>query len=333
MIDSGAHWMWVQSSGVLISIQIIGLDICWRRASLFVVSLENHRSDEKWLESWVRKLFPVRLFNNLYPFLYIGFVKQYTPGGCPKIQDGCVQELEADLITYFMFRVGTEFGIDLLYLALERVQMLAEMKKKESEGKRYTYVEVQSKALGYDKVMLMDDWTEQVLTFSFVACFNVILPAISFIALLTNLIETRMVAYRASCFVKRPLPAGARGIGAWRQMLVIVEIIAVIVNLGFAMFVLTPLKSQEPLKKCLWFLVGEHVALFAKFALKSKFPKLPRDIENIAEQQQEVIRRTFVDLEHHRVEADIIVESLPDVGPRAMSGRDFSFPPADTIPE
>jgi hypothetical protein len=333
MVDSGAHWMWIQSSGVLISIQIIGLDRCWRRASLFVVSLENHRSDSKWLESWVRKLFPFRLFNNLYPFLYIGFIKQYMRGGCPKIQDGCVQELETDLITYFILRVIAEFGIDQIYLALVRAQMLAEMKKKEAEGKRYTYVEVQSKAFAYDKVMLMDDWTEQVLTFAFVACFNVILPAISFIALLTNLLETRMVAYRNACFLKRPLPAGARGIGAWRQMLVLVEIIAVIVNLGFAMFVLAPLKSQDSLKKCLFFLVGEHVALFSQWLLKSKFPPLPRDVENIAEQQQQDVKRTFVDLEHHRVEAEVLVEKVPDVGPRALSSHDLSFNAEDPISE
>merc|ERR1719387_595760 len=123
--------------------------------------------------------------------------------------------------------------------------MLAEMKKKEAQGRTYTYVEVQSKAWSYDKVMLVDDWTEQVLTFSFVACFNVILPAISLIALLANLLETRLVAYRNACFLRRPLPAGAKGIGAWRQMLVLIEMIAVIVNLGFAIFILTPLKSQD----------------------------------------------------------------------------------------
>merc|ERR1719359_2482574 len=109
MVHEGEHWLWIRMSGVLISFQILVLDRCWRYASKFVVSLENHRSERKWLESWVRKLFPVRLFNNLYPFLYIGFFKQFTREGCPQTQDGnfegCISELETDLITYFLLRV------------------------------------------------------------------------------------------------------------------------------------------------------------------------------------------------------------------------------------
>merc|ERR1719421_2358529 len=321
MVHEGHHWLWIRMSGVLISFQILALDRCWRYASKFVVSLENHRSEGKWLESWVRKLFPVR------------FIKQFTREGCPKTQDGCLQELEADLITYFILRIIAEFAIDLMYLGLVRAQMLAEMKKNEARGRTYTYVEVQSKAWSYDTMMLMDDWTEQMLTFAFVACFNVILPAISLIALLANLLETRLVAYRNACFLKRPLPAGAKGIGAWRQMLQLIEIIAVITNLGFAVFVLTPLKSQDLMKKGMWFLVAEHVSLLVMFFFKSNFPKMPRDIENVAERQHQDVKRTLVDLDHHPVDAEVVVEQLPDVGPRALMVRDSSFPPSGGILE
>lgn len=317
MVDKKAHWMWVQSAALLITMQIIVLDKCWRLASKFIANLENHRSEAKWLESWVAKMFPVRLFFNLYPFLYIGFMKQYTKEGCPRIQDGCLHELETDLITYFILRVVAEFGLDLMFLIWVRLQIIAEMKRKESQGSTLIYAEVQSKAWDYGPVMLMDDWTDQVMTFAFVACFSVILPAISFIALLTNLIETRAVAYRNACFLRRPLPIGANGIGAWRNMLLLIEIIAVMVNFGFAVFVMSPLKTEETSWKVVVFLVGEHLVLLAKFVLHSKFPRIPRDISNLAYQQQQDIKRTFVDLEHHRVQADVITKPVPDVGPRA----------------
>lgn len=318
MVDVGAHWMWIQSAAFLISMQIIVIDKCWRYASMFVVHLENHRSETTWQESWVQKMFPVRLFINFYPFLYIGFIKQWTREGCPRIPDGCLQELETDLISYFVLRIVAELALDVAYLAWVRLQMLNEMMKKESQGHTYTYVEVQSKAMNYDKVMLMDDWTEQVLTFAFVACFNVVLPAISFIALLANLMETRLVAFRNVCYMRRPLPVAANGIGAWRQMLLLIEIVAVIINVGFAIFVMSPIKQQEPAMKCILFLGSEHVILVVKVIIKAKFPAVPQDIANIAQQQQQDVKRTFVDFEHHRVKAEVVVEQAPDVGPRAL---------------
>eukprot|EP00746_Dinoflagellata_sp_MGD_P068608 gnl/MRDRNA2_/MRDRNA2_28213_c0_seq1.p1 gnl/MRDRNA2_/MRDRNA2_28213_c0~~gnl/MRDRNA2_/MRDRNA2_28213_c0_seq1.p1 ORF type:complete len:895 (-),score=119.75 gnl/MRDRNA2_/MRDRNA2_28213_c0_seq1:94-2778(-) len=324
-IDRSAHWMWIQSAALLISLQIFVLDKCWRSASMFVTSLENHRSETDWLDSWVLKMFPVRLFNNLYPFLYIGFMKQYTRAGCPKVPGGCLHELETDLITYFLLRVISEFGVDVAYLVVARAEILAEMKKKASQGRRYTYVEVQSKALGYDKLFLMNDWTEQVLTFAFVSCFSVVLPAISLIALLTNLVETRLVAYRIACFLRRPLPVAANGIGAWRQMLFLIEIIAVIVNFAFAVFAMSPLNLMDPTRKLLCFLVGEHVALLLKILIKHKYPPVPKDVTEVARRQHQDIKRTFVDLQHHPVKADVIVEQAPDVGPRALGGRDFDF--------
>ena len=54
-------------------------------------------------------------------------------------------------------------------------------------------------------------------------------------------------------------------------MISLIEIIAVIVNFGFAVFAMDPLKSMDPTTKLLIFLVGEHVALLVKFAIKHKY--------------------------------------------------------------
>merc|ERR1719375_54365 len=90
----------------------------------------------------------------------------------------------------------------------------------------HTYLELQAKALPYNDIVKMNDWIEQVLTFALVACFSVVFPAISFVALLTSLLRMRIIAHRNALYLRRPLPRGSRGIEAWRDMLVFTEVIA-----------------------------------------------------------------------------------------------------------
>merc|ERR1719375_2340410 len=135
----------------------------------------------------------------------------------------------------------------------------------------HTYLELQAKALPYNDIVKMNDWIEQVLTFVFVACFSVVLPAISFVALLASLVRTRIVAHRNALYLRRPLPRGSRGIDAWREMLVLTEVVAVVINLGFAIFVMKPLCDLPLETKYVIFFVAEHFILAVKVTCKNKF--------------------------------------------------------------
>merc|ERR1719245_478697 len=126
-------------------------------------------------------------------------------------------------------------------------------------------IQVQSKSQDYDNVMKLDDWTENVLTFLFLSCFNVILPVISLLALLTTMFETRCLVHRNCCFLRRPVPVASAGIGEWHRVLEVAEFLAVIVNLGFAIFTISPAKDVPALYKFMVFALAEHVLLFGKF--------------------------------------------------------------------
>jgi hypothetical protein len=323
IMEIHSHWIWPQLAALMITSQIFIIDAVWRRVSRFIVNCENHRKLEKWKSSWVQKMFVVRIFNNMYPFLYVGFLKQYSSTGCPPTEDGCLGELEMNLLTYFAVRLVAQLIGDFTLLLLVRLQVAHELLKKGTSGTPYTYLQVQAKQLPYDDGMRMDDWTEQVLTFTYVASFNVVLPAISVVALLSNLLEGRLVAHRNACYLRRPDAEWSSGIGAWREILFGIEMLAVIINLGFAIFVMRPLRDFDTLTKWAIFVIAEHVIVVVKLAVRAKFPPTPLDVEEFAEKNQQVVHRLFVDLETHPVNAKVVHQEAPDIGPKAFGGRDY----------
>lgn len=275
-------------------------------------------------------MFCVRIFNNLYPFLYVGFFKEtHAANGC-KPFNSCLDELSWDLLSYFAARILKEVAANMWRLGVVRMQLIHESWNAINtprEGLSHTYLELQAKALPYNDVVKMNDWIEQVLTFAFVACFSVVLPAISFIALLTSLLRTRLVAHRNALYLRRPPPWGSRGIEAWREMLVLTEVIAVVINLGFAIFVMKPLVDLSTEKKCVIFFIAEHLIFAVKVMCKTKFPTTPSDVERLHRSCQRVVRRSFVDLKRHPIDAEVVqlVEDVPGIGPNAFGGRNSTM--------
>jgi len=318
MVSRHEHWIWPQLAALLIAAQIMTLDVIWRRVSRFVVDMQNHKTQEHWCAAWVDLMFWPRLFNNLYPFVYVGFIKEHDQG-CPNTATGCVDELEMSIITYFFSRIFTQIVGDALLLLSVQLQISHDLFK----GRRaesYSYTDVQAKSQIYNEIMLVTDWTEQTLTFAFVACFSLVLPAIAPIALLTNLFEIRMVAHRNCFYLRRPTPNVAKGIGAWRNITSVVSDLSVLCNVGFAVFVLRPLRDRPWTEKWIIFVVVEHVFVLLKRAVRSKFPEVPTDIADIAERCQTVVRRTFISLKHRPINVvKATSKPLPSIGPRATN--------------
>jgi len=329
-----SHW----AHAFLITAQIIIIDVWWRNMSQLIVHFENHKHQDKWLRSWTRKMFCVRLFNNLYPFLYVAFLKEhYHNEGCRPFTS-CLDEVNRDLLAFFAVRILKEVVLNLWRLGVMRMQIFQESwttahspGRSETLRFNHTYLELQSKALPYNEIVKMNDWIEQVLTFAFVACFSVVLPAISFIALMASLLRTRLVAHRNALYLRRPLARGAAGIGAWREMLGFIEVIAVVINLGFAIFLMKPLCDLSVEKKFVIFFIAEHFILALKLGWKNKFPTLPSDVEKNDRACQRLVRRSFIDQKRHPVDAEIVCDDYPSIGPNAFGGRNSTMRRASEV--
>lgn len=290
--------------GVFVALQILSLDWLWQITSKKITNMENHRLTNAWWDSWIRKMLPVRMFTNLYPFIFVGFLKQYTAEGCPKTQTGCIDELQSDLCIYFAMTITKDIARDTLLIAFAYCKLawgrIWRRRNGDSES-QYMFLQVQAQMVSYDDWLFMDDWTRQVTTFLLLVCFNVVLPAIGVFVLLTTMFEARLLAHRTCCHLQRPLPVGAPGIGAWQSVLEIMEVIGVLVSVSFAIFVMHPL-AEKPLwdKFCL-FLISEHVLLVLNLFVKGKYPRTPHDVQDIAEFNDSLVNRHFIDVSAHGI--------------------------------
>lgn len=325
MMELHSHWVWQQGAAVLIACQILVLDMVWRVVSQWLVDKENHRTPAQWNRAWVQKVFLVRFFNNLYPFLYIGFIKQFSYQGCPDTTAGCLDELQRYLFTYFVTRLMVHLASDMFLVFVARSQISREAGASPDSEHVDIHLQVQAKSQDYDAVMRVDDWTENVLTFLFLTCFNVVLPVIAVLALLTTMLEARCLAHRNCCFLRRPVPRGADGIGEWQQLLETVEFLAVLINVGFAVFTMRPMKDLPVAHKVVVFVFIEHLILFVKHLIKEKYPPLPHDVEDLEQQNEEIIRQVAAKFDFHKSVAPPLLKQLSttsvDISPSSFGGR------------
>lgn len=72
-----------------------------------------------------------------------------------------------------------------------------------------------------------------VLQFGFITLFVSAFPLAPFFALLNNVFEIRLDAYKFIVTTRRPIPAQAKNIGIWITILDLLSKIAVLCNVSF----------------------------------------------------------------------------------------------------
>uniref|UniRef100_A0AC35F864 Anoctamin n=1 Tax=Panagrolaimus sp. PS1159 TaxID=55785 RepID=A0AC35F864_9BILA len=77
---------------------------------------------------------------------------------------------------------------------------------------------------------LFDEYLEMVLQFGFVTLFVAALPLAPLFALINNILEIRLDAYKMLVTTRKPIPAHAKNIGIWRTILEIMSTLAVLCN-------------------------------------------------------------------------------------------------------
>merc|ERR1719223_1334269 len=106
---------------------------------------------------------------------------------------------------------------------------------------------------------LMEDYVSFLVSFALVCCFTTVFPEIALVALLTNLVELRLLAYRNVFATQRVFPHGSDGPGGWMDFLEFIGKLVVFVNCGLACFILEPLRDYDFSQKLVAFVLSEHL--------------------------------------------------------------------------
>ena len=104
------------------------------------------------------------------------------------------------------------------------------------EKKIFTRWENDYNLKAVDKLDLLDEYLELVIQYGFITLFVAAFPLAPFFALINNVVEIRLDAYKYVTTLRRPLAQRAQDIGAWVNIMQVVTKISVLTNVSIPNF-------------------------------------------------------------------------------------------------
>nr|XP_011416512.2 anoctamin-4 isoform X9 [Crassostrea gigas] len=228
---------------------ILILNMFYQRVAYFLTELEQHRTLTEWEDAFTFKMFLFQFVNFYSSIFYIAFFKgkfvgrpgDYNRSLLDKRQEecdpsGCLIEL---CIQLGIVMVGKQIINNVKEILIPKLMVWFRSRqslKETSEEKVYSRWEQDYNLASMPALGLFDEYLEMVIQYGFVTIFVAAFPLAPLFALLNNVIEIRVDAYKFTTQWKRPLAERAQDIGIWFGILRGISAIAVISNAAIIAF-------------------------------------------------------------------------------------------------
>uniref|UniRef100_A0A803XMW4 Anoctamin n=1 Tax=Meleagris gallopavo TaxID=9103 RepID=A0A803XMW4_MELGA len=215
------YWQFATSgTGVCINFMIImSLNVVYEKVAYLLTDLEHPRTESEWENSFALKMFLFQFVN--LNIIFPNSQRTHNPYLC--LQMGVIMVLKQ------MWNNFMELGYPLLQNWWSR----RKMKRRGQSMEHKISLPQWEKDWNLQPMNLhglMDEYLEMVLQFGFTTIFVAAFPLAPLLALLNNIIEIRLDAYKFVTQWRRPMPARATDIGIWYGILEGIGVLAVITN-------------------------------------------------------------------------------------------------------
>lgn len=250
---------------------------------------------------------------------YIAFVMpQLSNNTCRPgfLGDGpdCMVELEFQMMSLVITKatIGqiTEIGIPFvtsrvkLWLSRRRSANIEELARGTQTGFSSSHNRYVKEAHLGSYTTTMQDYGELVVQFGYLVLFGLAFPPAAVVALVNNLIEGRTDAFKILSLSQRVNADDAADIGAWYEILEILNVLSVVTNAGLVVFTAKAAQvifgfddTADGWRLLLYntvaFFVMEHVLLAVKLAAAVLIPDVPGRTKRKKARQSYDIARFF----------------------------------------
>uniref|UniRef100_UPI00358E4EFF anoctamin-4-like n=1 Tax=Myxine glutinosa TaxID=7769 RepID=UPI00358E4EFF len=229
----------------LIFVVIMLLNVVYEKIALYLTNLEQPRTESEWENSFTLKMFLFQFVNlNSSTFYVAFFLGRFTgrPGKYEKLfnqwrleechASGCLFDLCMQMgIIMVLKQIWNNFmelGFPVIQNWWAKKKMRHEVSN--SEMDRLPQWEKDHSLQSMNTYGLFDEYLEMILQFGFVTIFVAAFPLAPLLALINNIIEIRLDAYKFVTQWRRTLASPAKDIGIWYGILEGIGILAVITN-------------------------------------------------------------------------------------------------------
>lgn len=240
-----AHITTAISASILNLVIILLMNRVYSRIATRLTDIERPRTQREYEDGYTFKMFLFTFLNTYSSLIYIAFFKgrfSGTPGdpgtllgySLDTCEGGCLYEVCVQLA---IVMVGKQVISNIQEIGQPLVmnwwRSWRRSSRTESHGdQRVTPArwEADYELQEWTTLSLFDEYLEMAIQFGFVTLFVAAFPLAPLFALLNNIVEIRLDAYKYTSQLRRPLAQRVPNIGAWQVILKGVSVFAVICN-------------------------------------------------------------------------------------------------------
>uniref|UniRef100_A0A803SR10 Anoctamin n=1 Tax=Anolis carolinensis TaxID=28377 RepID=A0A803SR10_ANOCA len=211
---------------------IMLLNVLYEKVALFLTNLEQPRTESEWENSFTLKMFLFQFVNLNSSTFYIAFFL----GRCACVFVCIMNELQWDQSKYTHMPLiceHTKFTNKMyIYRLIQNWWTRRRLRQEYGSHRkaRFPQWEKDYNLQPMNAYGLFDEYLEMILQFGFTTIFVAAFPLAPLLALLNNIIEIRLDAYKFISQWRRPLASRAKDIGIWYGILEGIGILSVITN-------------------------------------------------------------------------------------------------------
>ncbi|XP_029350776.1 anoctamin-4 isoform X3 [Echeneis naucrates] len=224
---------------------IMLLNVLYEKVALLLTNLEQPRTESEWENSFTLKMFLFQFVNlNSSTFYIAFFLGRFTgrPGAYLRLinrwkleechPSGCLFDLCMQMGIIMVLKQTWNNFMELGYPLVQNWWTRRRLRREHGEKAKASFPQWERdyNLQPMNAYGLFDEYLEMILQFGFTTIFVAAFPLAPLLALLNNIIEIRLDAYKFVTQWRRPLPSQAKDIGIWYGVLEGIGILSVITN-------------------------------------------------------------------------------------------------------
>ncbi|GAA6227775.1 anoctamin-4-like isoform X2 [Lates japonicus] len=224
---------------------IMLLNVLYEKVALLLTNLEQPRTESEWENSFTFKMFLFQFVNlNSSTFYIAFFLGRFTgrPGAYLRLinrwkleechPSGCLIDLCMQMGIIMVLKQTWNNFMELGYPLIQNWWTRRRLRREHGQNAKASFPQWERdyNLQPMNAYGLFDEYLEMILQFGFTTIFVAAFPLAPLLALLNNIIEIRLDAYKFVTQWRRPLPSQAKDIGIWYGILEGIGILSVITN-------------------------------------------------------------------------------------------------------
>uniref|UniRef100_A0A8C5HSH9 Anoctamin n=1 Tax=Gouania willdenowi TaxID=441366 RepID=A0A8C5HSH9_GOUWI len=209
-------------TAVCINFCVIMLLNLYEKVALLLTNLEQPRTESEWENSFTLKMFLFQFVNLNSSTFYIAFF----------LGSGCLIDLCMQMGIIMVLKQTWNNFVELGYPLIQNWWTQRRLRREHGQNAKSSFPQWERdyNLQPMNAYGLFDEYLEMILQFGFTTIFVAAFPLAPLLALLNNVIEIRLDAYKFVTQWRRPLPSQAKDIGIWYGILEGIGILSVITN-------------------------------------------------------------------------------------------------------